>query len=49
MSLIQGVLDGSRPARIEEHEDMNGLTDKLAGSSVGKSASNPGSSRSGGR
>jgi serine/threonine-protein phosphatase 2B catalytic subunit len=38
MSLIQGVLDG-KPARIEEHDDMNGLTDKLAGSSVGKNAS----------
>ena len=33
MSLIQGVLDG-KPSRIEEHDDMNGLTDKLAGSSV---------------
>lgn len=50
MSLIQGVLDGSKPARIEEHDDMNGLTDKLAGSSVGKNAaSNPGASRSAGR
>ena len=38
MSLIQGVLEG-KPARIEEHDDMNGLTDKLAGSSVGKNAS----------
>ena len=44
MSLIQGVLEG-KPARIEEHEDMNGLTDKLAGSSVGKNV-NPGPSRS---
>ena len=33
MSLIQGVLDG-KPSRIEEHDDVNGLTDKLAGSSV---------------
>ena len=48
MSLIQGVLDG-KPARIDEHDDMNGLTDKLAGSSVGKNASGPGASRSAGR
>ena len=33
MSLIQGVLEG-KPARIDEDGDMNGLTDKLAGSSV---------------
>ena len=46
MSLIQGVLDG-KPSRIEEHDDMNGLTDKLAGSSVvGKDAASPGPSRS---
>ena len=38
MSLIQGVLEG-KPARIEEHDDVNGLTDKLAGSSVGKNSS----------
>ena len=44
MSLIQGVLDGM-PSRIEEH-DMNSLTDKLAGSSVGKNAASPGLSRS---
>ena len=40
MSLIQSVLDGI-PSRIEEHDDMNGLTDKLAGSSVGKNAASP--------
>ena len=48
MSLIQGVLDG-KPARIDEHDDMNGLTDKLAGSSVGKNVSSPGANRSAGR
>jgi serine/threonine-protein phosphatase 2B catalytic subunit len=46
MSLIQGVLDGKpAPGRIEEYDDVNGLTDKLAGSSVGKNAS-PGPGRS---
>lgn len=45
MSLIQGVLDG-KPSRIEEHDDVNGLTDKLAGSTVlGKNAASPGPSR----
>jgi serine/threonine-protein phosphatase 2B catalytic subunit len=49
MSLIQGVLDG-KSARIEEDDDdMNGLTDRLAGSSVGKNNATPGSSRSAGR
>ena len=45
MSLIQGVLDG-KPSRIDEHDDLKGLTDKLAGSSVvGKnSTASPGSS-----
>ena len=52
MSLIQGVLDG-KPSRIEEHDDVNGLTDKLAGSSVvgnknaaAAAATSPGASRS---
>ena len=51
MSLIQGVLDG-KPSRIEEHDDVNGLTDKLAGSSVvgnknaAAAAASPGASRS---
>lgn len=35
MSLIQGVLDGPG-GRIDEDEDMNGITNRLAGSSVGK-------------
>jgi hypothetical protein len=45
MALIQSIFD-ERPARIEDHDDsnMNGLTDKLAGLSVGKNAS-PGPSR----
>jgi len=49
MSLIQGVLDG-KGGRIEEDEAVDGLTDKLAGSSVGKAnTAIPGPSRSSGR
>jgi len=47
MSLIQGVLDGN--GRIDEDDGVNGLTNKLAGSSVGKNSATPGSSRSAGR
>jgi len=50
MSLIQGVLDGKPGGRIEEDEDMDGLTNRLAGSSVGKTNNaSPGPSRSSGR
>jgi serine/threonine-protein phosphatase 2B catalytic subunit len=48
ISLIQGVLDGN-PGRIEEDDDMNGLTNRMAGSSVGKNNATPGPSRSVGR
>jgi serine/threonine-protein phosphatase 2B catalytic subunit len=47
MSLIQGVLEGN--GRIDEDDGVNGLTNKLAGSSVGKNNAAPGSSRSAGR
>ncbi|KAF8804628.1 serine/threonine-protein phosphatase 2B catalytic subunit A1 [Phlegmacium glaucopus] len=49
MSLIQGVLDGKGGGRIDEDEDMDGLTNRLAGSSVGKNNASPSSSRPSGR
>jgi len=50
MSLIQGVLDGPPGGRIDEDEDMNGITNRLAGSSVGKGNNTaPGPSRPSGR
>ena len=51
MSLIQGVWDG-KSGRIEDDGDMEGITDRLAGSSVGNKSNinaSPGPSRSPGR